>query len=344
MRIWVEVELRSHDLDQYEVMNNNGLSFHEFSSIWTVGVKMSEEYYRHTIEYNFTPFIHSNNLMRDVTNFLGEEMDKHSLSLNCEWPAYVWTHIHIFEEDMLSLNKPRLLKVILSFIQDNMGDLSFDSKMRLLNGHQLWTYWSHNNDHKWINILHKYWLNPEFYDHNSNKKKYSPIISSRATRTGKPKSVEIRIVPNEFLFNWKLNQMLDEIKSGAIYERDKVDVDVFIKALCENLGMEKEEYYPFWNIPEIHFDDDIFEGEIENVSWPEWIYANEFNLSWTFNYSDVNLDETIYTILNRINRGEHKNFLEILHKMIREKETTSLKEDLMRREAEEYYNILVNPF
>lgn len=240
MLVGIEVELHSNELSHHTICSNEELSFSEFKDIDWLWVKMSEEYYGSTIEYNFTPFNLSKNKIRDVKHYLDWQVNRYSLSYNSEWPSYVGTHVHIFDEDMLSINKPRLLECILSFILDNIDDLYLDSKHRISLGHQLWTYWSHSNDHSWYNKVSEYWLRVDYYENNSRRKKYSPIIVSPESNTGKPKSLEIRIIPNEFLFNWKLHKLLREIKTWKIYNRSRVNVCHFIEEVLNDIWHKKK--------------------------------------------------------------------------------------------------------
>jgi hypothetical protein len=132
-----------------------------------------------------------------------------------------------------------VFRCILSYILENLDDLEEKSKMRLLTWHQLWTYWSNKNEHIWKKEMVRYWLDTFYYEHNSDKRKYSPIITSPKSRTGKPKSIEIRIIPNEFVFNGKLYKLLREIKTGEIYNREKVEVSDFLWKICDSLWLKE---------------------------------------------------------------------------------------------------------
>jgi hypothetical protein len=240
MLIWIETELSSQRRSQYDICANEWLNFRVFKNVTPeLWVKMSEEYYNSTIEYNFTPFNLSKNRIWTVKEYLKWQIEKYSLSLNSPQPSFVWTHIHIFEEKLLNLNKPKLLWCILSYILENLDDLEEKSKMRLLTWHQLWTYWSNKNEHIWKKEMVRYWLDTFYYEHNSDKRKYSPIITSPKSRTGKPKSIEIRIIPNEFVFNGKLYKLLREIKTGEIYNREKVEVSDFLWKICDSLWLKE---------------------------------------------------------------------------------------------------------
>lgn len=233
MRIGIETELNSYNLNQYQIQEQNWLSFRTFEDMTPeVWVKMSEEYYSSTIEYNFTPFDLSKRVLWTVTGYLEEQIERFNLQINWDSPAYVWTHIHIFEEGMVSLNKPRLLKVLLSFILDNLDWVNDSSKARLFSAHQIWSYWSHRNDHSWYKKLEEFGVRPSYYSSAEDRPKYWPIIISPETNRGKPKSLEIRIIPNEYMFDWTIYKLLKEIKDWTIYNREPVEVAEFTEKLA----------------------------------------------------------------------------------------------------------------
>ena len=237
MKIWIEVELHSNNLNQYSICEREWLRFDVFKDLTPeIWIKMSEEYYNETIEYNFTPFNHNKELLLDVANYLDWQIKKYNLELSNHRPAYVWMHIHIFDKSKLRISKSKLLLKLLSFLAENLDWLDYNSKIRLINAHQLWTYWSHRNHHEWKNAISNFWLDTYCYNDYSRKLKYAPIISSPATRRGKPASLEIRLLPNEFLFNGKRLELLDEIQTKKIYEREDMTFTEFAKAVYNNIN------------------------------------------------------------------------------------------------------------
>ena len=241
MRVWIEVELNSTWPTMYDVAENSNLNFTEFRQkdwLWDIGVKLSEEYYSSTIEYNFTPFEHSKKNFDRVSDYLDEEIEIHDLEISGDRPAFVWTHIHIFDEDKLRLSKPRLLAGVLWFIAENIDCLSRDSLKRLLLWHQLWWNWSWENNHKWKHMLTDFRYQPDYYSSSESRPKYNPIISSRATPAGKPQSLEIRLIPNEFMFNWKALELINLIDNRELYKNYKMKVTDFLLLVWSKLWLE----------------------------------------------------------------------------------------------------------
>ena len=240
MKIWIEVELNSTWLNQYSICEREDLRFDIFKDLTPeIWIKMSEEYYNETIEYNFTPFHYNENLLWDVKKYLEWQIKKYELHLSNGWPAFVWMHIHFFDETMLNVDKKILLWKLLSFLADNLDWLQKYSVIRLIKAHQLWTYWSHHNRHIWKKTMENYYLDTYCYNDYRNKMKYSPIINSPATNMWKPPSLEIRLLPNEFLFNWKLLELLDEINSWKIYERKSLTFPKFMEKIANVLHWQK---------------------------------------------------------------------------------------------------------
>jgi len=298
MKIWIETELHSNDLSYYDIAMEEHLNLTTFIETENVNVKMSEEYYSHTIEYNFYPEKYTKKLINNVKNYLQTQIEKYDLKLNFSNPAFVWTHIHFFDKTFIEeINKNALLKRVLSFIIDHLDGLEKHSLYRLILAHQLWGNYSFNHSHRWKEKLKEYWLSPTYYDICRNKRKYNPIIFSPGRRNGKAQSIEIRIVPNEYIFNGNLNKMLKEIKSWDIYNRKPKTledlIDVVAKKLnyeplsttFEGIGDERD-----WNTTTTRNEDiESFKNQISNLStielnwitiqWMVFILINSDNLS-----------------------------------------------------------------
>jgi len=241
MKIWIEVELHSDWYNSDNILYKEGLSYEKFALIegTDIWVKLSREYYSSTIEYNFTPFENNEENFWVVVKYLNDQIAKYGLVMNDRDPRYVWTHIHIFTKEYFSLSYDTLLKVTLQYIMDNLDSLSDKSITRLAKAHQLWTYWSHSNWWEWYKAFKKYWIRPQYYAHHCDTKKYSPIFSSRATKAGKPRSLEIRCIPNEFIFNWMAYKMMKEIEAGTFLNRGKLKVWTFVDKCFDKLWVEK---------------------------------------------------------------------------------------------------------
>ena len=230
MKIWIEVELNWWEVKFTEVLEWEELSLSSFKDIWDLWVKLSEEYYDNTIEYNFYPLDYSEKKLDDVKKYLEKQKDKYWFSINGHSPAFVWTHIHFF--DRVRMPKGRLLNWVMSFILENIESISNQWLERLIKAHQIWGFYSHRNWHFWANTLIDRWYHYVNYESSARKNKYVPIFHSRATESGKPVSLEIRCIPNDFIFNWKIKDLLKEIEDKSILEREEVDkVDFFNKLI-----------------------------------------------------------------------------------------------------------------
>lgn len=247
MRVWIEVEVSSSRYNQYEVRDNWWFSFETFAphvNLPThIQAKMSEEYYNTTCEYNFTPFESCEEDLDSVKRFMEKEIEVNGLSLSSPKPSFVWTHVHIFDEWKLRMNKRKILAWLLSYILDNLEGLEIDSLLRLVEWHQLWTYWSWKNDHEWKDAVERFGNGdrPEYYEHNSDKMKYQPIIISPETTRGKPKSLEIRLIPNEYLFDKRLWELLEEVNTRKLYTRREVWVEEFVEKIYARIAEKRGE-------------------------------------------------------------------------------------------------------
>jgi len=263
MKIWIEVELNWWWYNYIEISRLSNLSFDIFKNIWNLSIKMSREYYDNTIEYNFYPFEYTKDLVKEVSVYLENQINKYQFDINWYSPAFVWTHIHFFWDKRIS--KKKLLLWTMSFIIENIDSISDLWLYRLIKWHQIWGYWSHRNNHIWRNILNSRWYWVDIYKDTADKNKYVPVFNSRATPQWKPKSVELRIIPNDFLFNWKINDLLDEINNWKIFKRDNISYADFFNKLITKYNeliwntrdsrensdsyLEVESYWITYNIP-----------------------------------------------------------------------------------------------
>lgn len=239
MKIWIEVELNWWDIEFTQVLDEENLSLSSFKKIWDLEVKLSEEYYKTTIEYNFFPFDFTDKKMDSVKNYLSEQINKYAFTINWDSPAFVWTHIHFF--DRVRMNKWKLLNWVMSFILENIESISEGWLDRLIRAHQIWGFYSHRNWHFWANALNSKWFRYTNYDNSSNRNKYVPIFHSRATENWKPVSLEIRCIPNDFIFNWKIKDLLKEIEDRTILWREEVDkTDFFYKLMDKKLSFRSK--------------------------------------------------------------------------------------------------------
>lgn len=231
MKIWIEVELYSLCYDYYDIASKEELSFTEFKTYNNLWIKMSKEYYTWTIEYNFYPFDYTEWLINETKDYLNKQINRYSLFINNSSPAFVGTHIHFFDKKLMP--KKKLLNWVLSFILENKEFISKQWLFRLICAHQLWAYWNIKNNRIWEKLFTELYYKPILLD--TNKPKYVPIFSSKATLEWKPKSLEIRCIPNDFIFNWKLIDLLDEIETKDIFKRDFIEYEFFFNELIKEL-------------------------------------------------------------------------------------------------------------
>lgn len=236
MKIWIEVEFKSHTLSSYGIKKGMWLDYEEFKDwewLGDIKVKMSEEYYSSTIEFNFSIFEYSPERMERVRHFLNEVKNRYNLHISNNWGVdFVGTHIHFFDENFINKNKNILLQKVLAYTARNLDGLNVSSYLRLAFAHQLWAHYSINHQHFW-----KEWCNnvnrEVLYSSSLTKKpKYSPIISSPATIKGKPRSLEIRIIPNEFIFDNRIDNLLSYITSRTT---ERITPSLFLNCVLSKL-------------------------------------------------------------------------------------------------------------
>ena len=230
--LWVEVELHYNWNAEY-IANKEKLSLYKFNSKW---IKWSKEYYQETMEYNFAPFNFNRYWKLKFTNietFLTWQVHKYNLRINYISPAYVWTHVHIFNKKYFN-KKSELLKLTMQFIVDNLQYISRWWIDRLMRAHQLWAYHNKKNNNIIAKTLYDKWIG--FSSMWKDKKKYQPILLSLANQDSwKPKSIEIRLIPNDIWFTpWKMEGFFhyieDSIKTNTIPE---ITEEIFINKLIE---------------------------------------------------------------------------------------------------------------
>lgn len=212
MLIWIEIELHSNDYTYYDIAQSEWLNFTDFKTKNWLKIKMSEEHYPHTIEYNFEPKEFTNKYIDKVVNFINLQIQKYSLRINWNQPAYVWTHIHIFDLKYRKIWVDAMLQTTMSFIDKKYRWLDPRAKERLFLSHQLWRNYSYTRWDEYLDTLSEHWRDMSFTDYNQNDKKYNPCIISNRSNKGKPRSIEIRIIPNEIMLNWEIKELLQNIK------------------------------------------------------------------------------------------------------------------------------------
>lgn len=212
MIIWLEVELHSSRYDVYDISLKEWLYLDRFVTKDWLKVKMSKDYYRSTIEYNFEPKQLSETYFQKVTDFLQKQVKKYGLKIKCNWPGYVWTHVHIFDIKYRKVWTHKVLSTVMQGLDPMYNKLYKQDKLRLVTSHQLWGnyvyehYWNEYQD-----LLYDHWLKMHYPELSHNRPKYNPVIISNRSNKGKPRSIEIRIIPNQILFNGWLYKILDTI-------------------------------------------------------------------------------------------------------------------------------------
>lgn len=232
MRIGIECELHSSRNDILSVVAvKEKLDTCNFSKVkwYSFDVMLSKEYYPTTIEYNFSILENNKSNIDEVGKYLNEQISKYSLELYSSAPSYVWTHVHIFDEDRLNSRISNLLFWICEYyisIIDEFKKLDVKSLERLILGHQLWWNFSRKHNHIWRDLLSDKWFSPCIYWDTKSKPKYNPIIFSPASERWKPTSLEIRIIPNEFIFDGNLTKLLSLVEKRKL---PKWDLNSFTK-------------------------------------------------------------------------------------------------------------------
>lgn len=212
MKVGIEIEVHSDNNSYYTIADKEWLNFETFVNKNWLKVMMSKEYYDSTIEYNFEAHEYSPRYIQQVRDFIQWQIDKYNLKLTTNWPGYVWMHIHIFDLKIRKIWCKKILETTMNFIDKYYDTLPCSSQERLFLSHQLWRNYSYNDWDDYLNYLENEWYNMAYPDYNQNKKKYNPCILSNRSAKGKPRSIEIRILPNEFLMDWNIVYLMDQIK------------------------------------------------------------------------------------------------------------------------------------
>lgn len=212
MLIWLEIELHSKGRDIYSIAASEWLNFGSFVKKSWLDIKMSIEYYPKTIEYNFKPHTLTKAYIKNVAKFIQAQMKKHNLVISNKAPWFVWTHVHIFDLKFRKLKWDAVLQTTMSHINKWFSNLRIDSQRRLALSHQLWWNYVYNSFWDYHDICSDNWIwmaYPTMWNH---RPKYNPYIVSKRSKKWKPRSVEIRIIPNEFLFTDQLYELLTAIQ------------------------------------------------------------------------------------------------------------------------------------
>lgn len=211
MLIWLEIELHSNGKNIHQIAEAEWLNYETFTKKDWLNVKMSVEYYPQTIEYNFEPKVMTQAYLAKVKKFIQKQQNKYNLKLSTSWPWYVWMHIHIFDLKYRKLKWDELLMTTMHHINWLYDWLCKNSRMRLCLSHQLWWNYIRNNMPSYLNEAENNWYNVIYSGLSRDRVKYNPYIVSNRSNKWKPRSVEIRILPNELLVNNSLYELLNRI-------------------------------------------------------------------------------------------------------------------------------------
>lgn len=238
MLIGLEVELRSPNINIYDLTKREWLRFDKFIMKSWLNVKMSVEYYKRTIEYNFEPQQLTKEYLKKVKLFIEDQMDRYNLSIYGKSPKYVWVHVHIFDLKYRKLKWDEILKTSIGFINDEFDSLWKNSQERLTLSHHLWWNYVHRFYPSFHTHAAQYWRCMAFTWIWANKPKYNPILVSNRSNKWKPRSVEIRLIPNEYLFNDNLYNLLNKIKK---WEHTKTNVKLTLRKWL--IKLDRWEWY-----------------------------------------------------------------------------------------------------
>jgi len=285
--VWIEVELHSDSNSFRDIAEIENLSFTVFkrigrSDIW---VKLSEEYYSSTIEYNFTPFDLTEENLNVVKNYLQGQIKKFNLKLFHKAPSYVGLHVHIFNKEFFSSSKPILLKWVMNYLANNLEWLNSNSIIRLFWAHQLWAYYSEKNGNIWHEFNTKFWFSNSSFDFARWKTKYQPIISSPATSLGKPQSIEIRLLPNEYILDGRLFDLLSKVEDKSII-KNRLSFEDYYKKLANSVWFNNSEEYRRWTSSYGITTDDMVNDFIRSTredrlyEWRRRDYRDILSLLW----------------------------------------------------------------
>lgn len=210
-----EIELNwPRNIDE-RIAKDLWINFNKFTDIpqckW-IWVKLSEEYYPETTEFNFYKCNDNKTNNAKIVNFVNNMINKYRLTIWGKDPSFVWYHIHIFRCNLLSI--PTItddaLKITLQYIIDNISIISKPSLYRIIKAHQIWWYYTIHKNKKIREILQwELWKDFNYLSSASSKRKYQPVILSPKSRLGKLKTLEIRILPTEFLLQNKTQEIID---------------------------------------------------------------------------------------------------------------------------------------
>lgn len=218
--IGYEVELDSSITAYREesIAKDLWLNFKTFinSTHSTIPLKMSSEYYSTTIEFNFIKKLYSESLNKKIKLFIVKVMKKFTLREYWRAPSFVWTHLHFFRSKVCKIPTDILLRITLQFILDNSDDLNIYSLDRIICSHQLWGNYTLkvNNDIE-RSLGSRLGRRFDYSYQSANRPKYRPVINSPRTASWKLSSVEIRIIPTEFILNWKITELIKLLMGGV---------------------------------------------------------------------------------------------------------------------------------
>jgi len=212
MKIGIEIELHSNNFTYFDIAAEEWLNFETFKPKDGLMVMMSKEYYESTIEYNFEAHTYSPLYIKKVISFINKQIDKYKLSITNKWPWYVWMHIHIFDLKYRKDWTDLLLQTTMNYLDEHLDNIHKSSFERLIRSHQLWRNYMYNEWDEYLNVLYDYDIPMWYPDYNQDNKKYNPVIISNRSNKGKPRSIEIRLLPNEILLDNSIIYLLERIQ------------------------------------------------------------------------------------------------------------------------------------
>lgn len=195
------------------------------------------EYYRSVGELTFNCPIER---LPEVSKFL--KLVSGKVTSSQESQVFVGTHLHIFDAPFCVLNTSleldfHVYNKLINLIKNTSVWDNADELYRLTAGHQILGRMNQNTRYTLDTIRREYRLDQLLYRQRQAQSKYCAVYHSPSTRSGKPDSLEIRIIPNLLLLENPeliqqfLEDVCDDIVNNRIEKTAPFDFTAYTEAL-----------------------------------------------------------------------------------------------------------------